>query len=319
MDESGLNCLETSHIHVNTNKNLISSENLVSKSLTKLKGKFEPYIFLAPTLIFLSIFIYYPFIKTLLMSLSLTNAKGRFQEFVGIQNYIETLTSSDFINSLFITILFVLYTVIPSLIIGLFLALLADNKLKINKISNIMFSLPMAISSAAASIIWSIIFHPSIGMLNNLLGTNARWLLDQNLALKSVSFVTTWMNLGVNFIFLYAGLKNIPQEIIESASIDGAGYFKKLFKIIIPMLSPTLFFVIFMDIMHAFQSFGQINILTQGGPGNSTNVFVFSIYREAFFNGRFDTASAQSIILFVVMFAVALIQFRFEKKGVHYS
>ncbi|MGH4050777.1 MAG: carbohydrate ABC transporter permease [Clostridium sp.] len=293
----------------------LQSENIK----TSLSTKLEPYLFLLPSLLLFGLFVYYPFFKTLYMSLGLTNAHGKFQEFVGLQNYIEILSSQDFINSLIVTMKFVIFTTIPSLIIGLSLALLANNKVKGLNISKVMFAVPIAVSSASASIIWGIIFHPSIGMLNTILKTNIGWLVDPNWALLSVSFVTIWMNIGVNFIFILAGLKNIPKEILESSSIDGASYFKKIFNVIIPMISPTLFFMIFMDIMNAFQSFGQVNILTSGGPGNSTNVLVFSIYREAFFNGRFDTASAQSIILFIFMFIIAMLQFGYEKKGVHYS
>lgn len=299
----------------------------VEREITKVKLKkspislsaLEPYIFLSPSIILFGLFMYYPFLKTLYMSMGLTNAHGSVQEFIGLQNYIDILSSDGFRNSLIITLKFVLYTTIPSLIIGLFLALLANNKVKGNSISKVMFSIPMAISSASASIIWVIIFHPSIGILNTILKSSIGWLIDPHYALLSVSFVTTWLNLGVNFIFIFSGLKNVPKELIESACIDGAGYFRKLYSIIIPMISPTLFFVVFMDIMSAFQSFGQVNIMTNGGPGDSTNVLVFSIYREAFFNGRFDTACAQSIILFIVMFVVAILQFRYEKKGVHYS
>lgn len=289
------------------------------KKNSNLKEKIEPYVFLLPSLLLFSLFVYYPFFKTLYMSLGLTNARGKVQEFIGIENYIEILISPDFINSLVVTMKFVLFTTIPSLLIGLALALLANNKVKGLGVSKVMFAVPLAVSSASASIIWGIIFHPSIGMLNTVLKTNIGWLLDSNWALISVSFVTIWMNLGVNFIFILAGLKNIPKELLESSSIDGASYFKKLFSIVIPMISPTLFFMVFMDVMNAFQSFGQVNILTGGGPGDSTNVLVFSIYREAFFNGRFDTASAQSIILFVFMFVIAMLQFKYEKKGVHYS
>jgi sn-glycerol 3-phosphate transport system permease protein len=291
----------------------------LEKARLNIKTKIEPYLFLLPSLILFGVFMYYPFFKTLYMSMGLTNARGVFKEFVGLENYKEILTSVDFQNSLVVTLKFVIYTTVPSLLIGLYLALIANNKAKGSSISKVMFSLPMAISSASASIIWAIIFHPSIGILNSMLKTNIGWLIDQNWALLSVAFVTTWMNIGVNFIFIFAGLKNISQELLESSSIDGAGYFRKLVSIIIPLLSPTLFFVIFMNIMHSFQSFGQVNIMTSGGPGNSTNVLVFSIYREAFFNGRFDTACAQSIILFIIMFVVAMLQFRFEKKGVHYS
>ncbi len=292
---------------------------IISETEKKTKKNLEPYIFLTPSLILFALFMYFPFFKTLFISFSFTNVRGGFQEFVGLQNYKDIFSSPDFLNSMVVTLKFVLYTAFPSLLLGLFLALLANNKLKMCGASKIMFAVPMAVSSSAASIIWAIMFHPSMGILNGVLKTSIKWLVDPHFALISVSVVTIWMNLGINFIFIFAGLKNIPVELIESASIDGASYLKKLFSIIIPMLSPTLFFVIFMDIMNAFQAFGQVNILTSGGPGDSTNLLVFSIYMEAFFNGRFDTACTQSIILFTIMLIVAMFQFRFEKKGVHYS
>lgn len=323
MEESKLNQLEALPGKIVMRKTISVEQGITKVESKKIKGnlkvKLEPYVFLLPSIVLFALFMYYPFFKTLYMSMGLTNARGSFQEFVGLQNYIETLASPDFTNSLIITLKFVVYTTIPSVVLGLFLALLANNKIKGASIAKVMFSIPMAVSYASASIIWMIIFHPSIGILNNILKTNIGWLVDPHWALLSVSLVTTWMNLGVNFIFIFAGLKNIPQELIESANIDGASYLRRLFSIIIPMISPTLFFVVFIDIMYAFQAFGQVNIMTNGGPGNSTNMLVFSIYREAFFNGRFDTACAQSIILFVVMLIVAIIQFIYEKKGVHYS
>lgn len=323
MKESSVNVLESLPVEMTEIKVSSLGRNLsfvgYKKDLVILKEKLEPYLFLLPAIILFALFMYYPFFKTMYLSMGLTNARGRFVEFVGFQNYIEILTSVEFVNSVIITLKFVFYTTLPSLLIGFCLALLANNRVKFGKVSNIMFSVPMAISSASAAIIWSIMFHPTIGLINNIFKINIGWLVDSNWALFSVSFVTIWMNIGVNFIFLYAGLKNIPRELFESASIDGAGYFRKLLTIIMPMISPTLFFVVFMDIMNSFQSFGQVKIMTAGGPGTSTNLLVYSIYKDAFFNGRFDMASAQSVILFIIMFIIALIQFRFEKKGVHYS
>lgn len=291
----------------------------VTKKKKKLKNGIEPYLYLLPSLILFGMFMYYPFIKTIYMSMGISDAHGRLQQFIGIQNYTELLSSPEFRNSIAVSIKFVFMTAIPAIIIGLILALLANVKLRGSNIYKLMFSMPMAVSSASAAIIWMIIFHPSIGLLNHLLRTNIGWLIDPKWALFSVSFVTAWLSLGVNFIFILSGLKNVPQELIESASIDGAGYFRKLFKIVIPMISPTLFFVFFVDMMAAFQAFGQVNIMTSGGPGNSTNVLVYSIYREAFFNGRFDTACTQSILLFLIMLVISLIQFKYEKKGVYYS
>nr|WP_302637713.1 sugar ABC transporter permease [uncultured Clostridium sp.] len=292
-------------------------ENIKKKE--KFSKRIEPYIYLIPTFTVFTLFVFYPFIKTIIMSMSNTNLRGEIKDFVGFANFKEILTSPDFYNSLLVTFKFVLMVAVPSILIGFALALLANNKLKGNRVYELMFSLPMAIASAPAAVIWTMIFHPTNGVLNYVLGKEIGWLTDPKYALFSVALVTVWLNLGINFIFLITGLRNIPDELLESASIDGAGFFSKLKNIIIPMVSPQMFLVIFMNLINAFQAFGQIKLLTQGGPGDSTNVLVHSIYREAFFNGRFEMASVQAIILFLIMMIVTLLQFKFEKRGVHYK
>lgn len=298
---------------VNSNKKNKKRESF------KLGKKIEPFLYMAPALIIFALFVFYPFVKTVIMSLSRTNLRGQVKEFVGLENFRDVILSEEFYNSLAVTLKFVLMVTIPAIVIGLVLALLANNKLKGNKVFELIFSMPMAIASAPAAIIWMMIFHPTNGILNYLLGTNIGWLTDSKYALISVAVVTVWLNIGINFIFLVTGLRNIPDELIESASIDGAGYFTKVKNIILPMLSPQMFFVVFMNLINSFQAFAQIKLLTQGGPGDSTNVLVHSIYREAFFNGRFEMASVQALLLFVIMLIVTVIQFRWEKKGVHYQ
>lgn len=284
-----------------------------------LHKRLEPYLYLAPCLLLFGVFVFFPFFKTIYISLGLTDAHGRVAQIVGLQNYGDVFRSKDFIDSIVVTLEFVPLVTIPSILLGLALALIANAVPKGMGFVKTLYALPMAVSSASASILWMIMFHPTIGILNTVLHTSIGWLIDTKWALISVALVTVWLNLGVNFIFILSGLKNVPMELMESASIDGAGFFRKLFRIIIPMLSPTLFFVFFIDVMGAFQAFGQVNIMTHGGPGNSTNLFVYSIYRNAFFNGRFDTACTQSIVLFLIMLMISLLQFKYEKKGVFYS
>lgn len=296
-----------------------SNKKNKKRGSSKLGKKIEPFLYMAPALIIFALFVFYPFVKTVIMSLSRTNLRGQVKDFVGLENFRDVILSEEFYNSLAVTLKFVLMVTIPAIVIGLVLALLANNKLKGNKIFELIFSMPMAIASAPAAIIWMMIFHPTNGILNYLLGTNIGWLTDSKYALISVAIVTVWLNIGINFIFLVTGLRNIPDELIESASIDGAGYFTKVKNIILPMLSPQMFFVVFMNLINSFQAFAQIKLLTQGGPGDSTNVLVHSIYREAFFNGRFEMASVQALLLFVIMLIVTVIQFRWEKKGVHYQ
>jgi sn-glycerol 3-phosphate transport system permease protein len=143
--------------------------------------------------------------------------------------------------------------------------------------------------------------------------------LDGRYALMSVALVTIWLNLGTSFIFLLTGFRNVPEEIIESARIDGAGYFRRLFRIITPVASPQIFFVVFLNIIISFQAFAQIRLLTQGGPSYATNVLVYTIYQSAIRDSRFETAFAQSIVLFIIILVLTLLQFRVEKRTVHYQ
>jgi sn-glycerol 3-phosphate transport system permease protein len=281
--------------------------------------KLEPYLYLIPCFFGFLIFTFYPFLKTIFLSFNVTNTNGEAASFVGLDNYKELLLSADFIESIFVTFKFVIVTAIPAIIIGLILALLANKKLRGSKVYEVMFAMPMSVSSAAAAIIWMLLYHPSIGIINYILKMQVGWLTDEKIALFSVALVTVWLNIGLNFIFILTGLKNIPEELNESAQIDGAKWARKFVKLTIPMISPTLFFVVFINMINSFQTFGQVKLLTLGGPANATNVIVYEIYREAFFNNRFETACAESIILFLIILVITLIQLKFEKKGVYYS
>lgn len=278
----------------------------------------EPYLFLLPAIILLVLFVFYPFFKTIYLSISRTDPQGKVKFLVGLDNYKYLFNSSSFINSLKVTGYFVLLVVIPSIVIGFILAILANAKLKAIEIFRTIYALPMAISSASAAIIWMFLFHPSMGLINYIFKANIGWLTDPKYGLLAVVIVTVWMNLGINYIFLIAGLQGIPGELYESAAIDGAGVFRKHWSITIPSLSPILFFLLIIDIINTFQVFGQVNLMTRGGPGEATNVIVYAIYRDAFFNNRFDLASTESIILFLILLVLTLIQFKFEEKQVNY-
>lgn len=300
----------------NNNAIVVKEKNIVKKGIL---NRLEPYFYLMPCLVIFFAFTYFPFIKTIYVSLFSTDAVGKINSFVGLSNYISLLKSASFINSILVTLKFVILTTFPSIILGLITALLCNNKLKGKGVFNTMYAIPMAVSSAAAAIIWMLFFNPSIGIINYLLRINIPWSTDSFWAVISVTIVTVWINVSINFIFITVGLKNIPKELYESAEIDGANYLQRLINIILPCLSPTLFFVLVINIIHAFQTFGEINIMTKGGPGEATNVLVYSIYKDAFANNRFDLASAESIILFIVMLAITLVQFRYEKKKVFYK
>lgn len=296
-----------------------------SYTLTEAVGKkkklsfLEPYMYILPCIIIFMGFTYFPFFKTVYMSLYNTNAQGDISSFAGLSNYIELFTSSSFLNSIAVTFKFVIATTIPSIIIGLILALSANNKLKLKGLFTTLYAMPMAVSSSSGAIIWLLLFNPGIGFINFIIGRNIGWLSSPFWGFIAVCVVDIWLHSCMNFIFIIAGLKNIPKELTESAAIDGANYFQRLKNVIIPCLSPTLFFVLVINVISTFQVFGEINIMTEGGPGGATNVLVYSIYRDAFFNNKFAEASAESIVLFAIILIMTLIQFRYEKKKVFYQ
>ncbi len=280
-------------------------------------------LYLFPSILLFAVFIFYPMFRTLYLSFFLTDQQGNAALFVGLENYAYLLESPEFLNSIKATVLFVLYTVPIGIILALFLALIANEKLKGIGFFRTMFSSSMGISVAASSVVWLFLFHPSVGMFNRLLHLlhlpQVQWLLDPEWALISVSISTIWLNTGFAFLILLGGLQNIDEYLYESARIDGAGYWYQLRRITIPMLSPTLFFIITISLINAFQTFGQIDILTKGGPSQSTNLIVYSIYREAFINYQFGTASAQAVFLFICILIVTILQFKLGEKKVHYQ
>lgn len=280
--------------------------------------KIEPYSFIMPSLIIFSLFLFYPFFKTLYLSLYKTDKMGQPKLFVAFENYTDLFSSPSFYNSLVVTFVFVAIVVLGSMAIGLLTAVLCNKSFPGIRAFSTAYALPMAIASSSAAMIFKIILHPSVGIVNKVLHSNINWLTDPKYALICVAVLTAWLNSGINFLYFSAGLSNIDESIYERASIDGANSIHQFFKLTLPGLSPILFYTFVVNIIQAFQAFGQVKILTQGGPGESTNLLVYSIYRDAFFNYRFGSAAAQSVILFAIIMILTLVMFKMEKKGVKY-
>lgn len=284
----------------------------------KTKLTVSPYFYLVPCMLVFAVFLFYPFFKTIFLSLFLTDRMGQAKIFVGLQNYIELLTSASFQNSLKVTLIFVVIVVVGGMLLGLIAAVLCNRAFPGIRVFSTAYALPMAIASSSAAMVFQIMLHPTVGIVNKLTGLDINWLNDPNTALICVAILTAWLNSGINFLYFSAGLGNIDETIYERASVDGASSVQKFFSLTLPGLSPIMFYTLVVNIIQAFQSFGQIKILTEGGPDEATNVIVYSIYRDAFFNYRFGSAAAQSVILFIIVMLITLVMFRIEKKGVSY-
>ena len=288
----------------------------------KKEQKLTGILFSMPSLLILVTFYIYPLMKTFIYSLSFTDSKGQIVGYAGIENFYELFTDSTFYESILVTLKFSFITVIFSMTISLFLAIICNEKLKGIKVFRLLFSSSMGVSVSASSSIVLFLFHPSVGLINDVLKVFGvlpiNWFTSSTYAIWAVSFATIWMNIGFGFLVLTAGLQNISQEIDESCEIDGVNYFTKLFKVTIPLLSPSLFYLLITTTLKAFQSFGQVDMLTGGGPANSTNFIVYSIYKTAFSNYRFDYASAQGLFLLFLITLIMIFKFKLERK-VHYQ
>lgn len=282
---------------------------------------FQFCTYLLPAFLLIFGFMFYPAFKTFYLSFFLTDTRGNPIEFVGLENFIEVLSEPEFYESLYVSFKFSFIVVTLQILIALILALISFEKIRGIKVFRTIFSLPLGVSSAAASVVWLFFYNPSIGLLNRFLGLlgfkSVNWITDPRYALWAVSIATVWMGLGFSYLVYLGALHGVDEEIYESAKIDGASYFVTLLKITLPLISPTTLYLVIINTLKAFQSFAQIDVLTGGGPLKSTNILIYDVYQTAFVAGKYDIASTLSVILFIILSIITIIQFKFEKK-VHY-
>jgi sn-glycerol 3-phosphate transport system permease protein len=277
-----------------------------------------PYLLLVPSMTLFTLFSFLPFLQSIFLSLTVTDKKGTVISWAGVDNYIRLFTRSSFLKIMGNTMWFALLVGAFTFIIAVALALLCVEQRKGSRIYQTMFAVPMAIASAPASAIFLFVFKQN-GMINMLTGLDISWLTSVDFAIYAVAFATVWLSIGASFIFLLVGFRAVPEELLESAKIDGAGKLRRVFSIMLPVASPQIFFVIFLNITNSFKAFGQIKLLTGGGPANSTETLIYSIYKEAILNGRFETACTLSLILFFIILVVTRAQMFTEKRMVHYQ
>lgn len=278
---------------------------------------------LLPTLIVLTLFVFYPALQSFNLSLHDVDPFTRAATFIGLLNYRDLIDSPEYWHSMRVSLVFMLMTVIPGIVVSLLVALALDANPYVRGLFRTIFLLPVAISSAMAAMLWIFIYNPTAGYLNYVIdvlgGHGPNWLGDPGSALWAVSVATIWKEIGFNVIFFLAGLASVPPDLKEAATIDGANAWQRFRFVVLPILSPTIFFVVVVSIINSFQSFGQIHILTGGGPAGATNVLVYSLYRDAFVNFRSGFASAQAVVLFLILMSVTAVQFYVAKKRVHYG
>ena len=291
---------------------------------SKFPNRWLPFLVLLPTLAICAMFLYYPVVRSFTWSMLRSAFMGLRTMPVGLQNYVRLFTSSAYLRSLWVTMLFAGGIVVLGLSFSLAIALLANRKVRGAWIYRTALIWPYALSPAVAGTIWLFLFNPTAGIVNfvleRTLGISPDWVTSQPLAIFLVVTAAVWKNLGYNIVFFLAGLQNVPGQVLEAAHIDGAGAWRCFWRITLPLLSPTAFFLLIMNMIYAFFGvFGLIDVLTKGGPANATNILIYNLYRDAFMHNRWGMAAAQSVILFIMVVGLTLIQFRTTGKKVHYG
>ncbi|HAS11546.1 MAG TPA: glycerol-3-phosphate ABC transporter permease, partial [Acidimicrobiaceae bacterium] len=269
-------------------------------------------LFLAPSVVVFGAFFFYPIGRIVYLGFFQQNQTRTRQRWVGTEQYVEVLTGEEFREGLSITVRYVLYTVPAGLVLGVLLAVAANRRLRGIKIFHTIFASTVATSVAVASIVWLVLINPTVGYLE------VDWLRDPDRALFGVALSSIWQNLGLTFIIVLAGLQAIPDEINEAATVDGMSPTRRFFTVTLPMLSPTLLFLVVVLTVFAFQAFAQIDILTNGGPAGSTETLVFKIFQQQQ-GGAVGEGSVMAVGLFVITFLVALGQFLLLERRVHYG
>ncbi|WP_339204428.1 sugar ABC transporter permease [Paenibacillus sp. FSL K6-3182] len=285
--------------------------------------EWKALLFTLPAMIPLIVFWLIPLGTIFYLSFTDWDFMSPVKTFVGFENYIYLFSNSAFYQSLAVTLLFCLGSVLPVMAFGLTLALLLNRKMKGSVIYRTLLFSPWVTPTVAVSIVWSWIFEPKVGMANTVLRwfgfDGIGWLQDTRWALAGVLIVTIWKLMGWSMVFFLVALQNLPRELLQAGELDGAGSWSKLRYITIPLISPTTFFLFIVQTISALQAYDQINVLTQGGPAGSTRTLLYMYYQSAFESFDIGEASSVAVVLVAICMVLSIVSFAISRKTVHYS
>lgn len=286
------------------------------------KRSLWPLMLVAPQVAAIAIFILWPAFEAIKLSFYRGDAFGIKEHFVWFANFIALFQNPSYMHSFFTTILFSFCVTVASMSVALLMAVMLDKVIIGRRIYNTLLIWPYAVAPAIAGMLFRFLLSPSIGILTYLLakfGIHWDYTVSAHQAMFLVIIASAWQQFSYNFVFFVAGLHAIPKSVIEAAAIDGAGPFKRFWTIVFPLLSPTTFFLLVMNLVYSFFStFGVIQIVTEGGPANATNILIYRVYRDGFVGLDVGGSSAQSVILMIIVTLLVIIQFKYIERKVHY-
>lgn len=286
------------------------------------RSRWLPYILVAPQIAITVVFFFWPAGQALYQSLLVEDAFGASSQFVWFDNFKELFANEDYINSFRVTIMFSLLVTFLGLSISLVLAVFADRVIRAANVYKTLLIWPYAVAAAVAAVLWLFLFSPTLGVIALALQSmGIAWdpLLNGTDALILITVAAVWKQISYNFLFFLAGLQSIPKSLIEAAAIDGAGPVRRFVTIVFPLLTPTTFFLLVVNIVYAFfDTFAIVDAATGGGPAKATSILVFKVYHDGFKGLDLGGSAAQSVVLMVIVVTLTVVQFRFLEKKVQY-
>ncbi|MBO4836214.1 MAG: sugar ABC transporter permease [Clostridia bacterium] len=278
----------------------------------------KPYLFLLPMLLTAGVFVYWPFARNIVQSFSQVNFRGQITGFSGLNNYRYLFSRREFGIAIRNTLRLMLINVPVTVLLTVSLAWFCTRRTFLSPLYETMLALPMTVSMAAVTLIFRVLLNPSVGYVNYVLGLDIGWYTDRHTAMYGILLLTVWMGIGFNFVLLLSAFRGIPEDLIGSARLEGAGTAVILFRLQLPMISPTLLYVVCTNMIQAMMTNGPILILTQGGPSRSTTTLIYLMYSMGYGSSDYGVASAISIVAFgmTLLFSVCLLML--EGKRVHY-
>ncbi|OPX38458.1 MAG: glycerol-3-phosphate transporter permease [Desulfobacteraceae bacterium 4484_190.2] len=286
------------------------------------KHKFLPYLLVAPQIAITIVFFIWPASQAVYQSVLQEDPFGLSATFVGLANFVDIFTDEIYLHSIYVTAVFSLSVAVIAMSVSLLLAAMADRVIKGATAYKTLIIWPYAVAPAVAGVLWYFLFNPTVGIIAlymKVLGYEWNHSLNGGQAMSLVVIAAAWREISYNFLFFLAGLQAIPKPFIEAAAIDGASPLKRFWTITFPLLSPTAFFLIVMNIVYAFfDTFGVIHVITDGGPSNATNIMVYKVYHDGFLGLDLGGSAAQSVVLMIIVISLTVIQFRYIERKVNY-
>lgn len=281
-----------------------------------------PYVLLAPQIIITIVFFFWPAAQALKQSVLLEDAFGLSSQFVWFDNFTALFADQSYLHSMGVTALFSASVALLALSIALYLAVQADRVIRGAMAYKTLLIWPYAVAPAVAGLLWLLLFNPTLGVLPYIMragGYDWNHQVNGGQALLLVVIAAAWKQISYNFLFFLAGMQAIPRSLIEAAAIDGAGPGRRFWTIVFPLLAPTTFFLVVINIIYAFfDTFGIIHAVTSGGPAGATNILVYKVFSDGFIGLDLGSSAAQSVILMAVVIALTVVQFRYIERKVHY-